>query len=63
MRALGYCNRGAREWFARYHLDWSAFIDRGIEAEYLLATGDAMAKEVVAVAQQRINAGSINGQQ
>ncbi|OED39023.1 hypothetical protein AB833_17395 [Chromatiales bacterium (ex Bugula neritina AB1)] len=61
LRALGYCNRGARDWFSRHHLDWSAFIHRGIAAEQLLATGDTMAKEVVAVAERRIEAGRIHG--
>lgn len=55
MRSLGYCNRGARSWFARHHLDWADFINQGIDAEQLLATGDAMAEAVVAVAQSRVN--------
>ncbi len=69
MRALGYCNRGAREWFTRYQLDWSAFIARGIEAERLLATGDSMAEDVVVAAKKRVrginkvNAGENNGRQ
>ena len=55
MRSLGYCNRGARSWFIRHQLDWAEFINQGIEAEQLLATGDAMAEAVVAVAQSRVN--------
>lgn len=55
MRSLGYCNRGARSWFVRHKLDWADFINQGIEAEQLLATGDAMAEAVVAVAQSRVN--------
>ena len=54
MRRLGYCNRGAREWFARHQLDWSMFIDQGLPAPMLLATGDCMAEDVVAAALQRI---------
>lgn len=54
MRSLGYCNRGAREWFARHQLDWSQFIDQGLPAPLLLATGDSMAEEVVAAASARI---------
>ena len=54
MRSLGYCNRGAREWFARHQLDWSQFIDQGLPAPLLLATGDSMAEEVVAAARARI---------
>lgn len=61
MRALGYCNRGARQWFARHQLNWSDFLNRGIGADRLLATGDAMAEEVVAVAKQRLFAGEDHG--
>lgn len=60
MRSLGYCNRGARSWFIRHQLDWAEFINQGIEAEQLLATGDAMAEAVVAVAQSRVS-GDTNG--
>ena len=61
MRALGYCNRGARDWFARHRLDWSRFIDQGLPADLLLATGDSMAQGVVAVASQRRNTGGEDG--
>lgn len=61
MRSIGYCNRGAREWFARHSLDWSHFIDEGLPADVLLATGDSMAQDVVQVAQQRMNAGADDG--
>lgn len=44
---LGYCARGARRWFARMGLDWSDFVMCGIDAEILLATGDAMALRLV----------------
>ena len=54
MRRLGYCNRGAREWFARHQLDLSQFIDQGLPAPLLLATGDSMAEDVVAAARARI---------
>ncbi len=62
MRRLGYCNRGAREWFTRHRLDWSLFIDQGLPAPVLLATGDSMAEDVVAVAQARIAAEVDDGQ-
>jgi len=54
MRRLGNGNRGARAWFARHQLDWSQFIDQGLPAPLLLATGDSMAEDVVAAAQERI---------
>lgn len=53
MRALDYCNRGARQWFARHGLDWATFISAGLPAAQLLATGDAMAQAVVDVARRR----------
>lgn len=62
MRALDYCNRGAREWFARHGLDWSRFIIEGLPATDLLATGDHLAQAVVEVASQRVNAGGADGQ-
>jgi len=47
MRELRYCNRGARGFFARHGLDWRAFLAGGIDADRLLATGDAMALKVI----------------
>lgn len=44
---LGYCARGSRRWFARMGLDWADFVMHGIDAEILLATGDAMALRLV----------------
>ncbi|MEW6169847.1 MAG: hypothetical protein AB1651_19515 [Pseudomonadota bacterium] len=61
MRSLGYCNRGAREWFTRHRLDWSRFIDEGLPADVLLANGDSMAQDVVQVATRRMNAGGEDG--
>ncbi len=46
MRELGYCNRGAREWFTRHGLNWADFVENGVEADTLRATGDAMAVKV-----------------
>lgn len=44
---LGYCARGARRWAARMGLSWPDFVARGIDAEILRATGDAMALRLV----------------
>jgi len=52
MRELGYCNRGAREWFARQGLSWADFLAGGIEADKLRATGDAMAERVAEHAEK-----------
>ncbi len=57
MRELGYCNRGAREFFARHGLSWADFLAQGVEADKLRATGDAMAMHVVEHAEQVGNDG------
>ncbi len=51
VRAAGMCVHGARAFFARHGLDFRAFLRDGIPAQVLLATGDAMARRVVEVAQ------------
>lgn len=58
IRELGYCNRGARAFFARHGLDWSAFLANGISAERLQRTGDAMALKAIEHAK-----GAANGRQ
>jgi hypothetical protein len=52
MRAAGYCAKGAREFAQRHGFDWIAFVKEGVPAEQLIATGDAMAAEVVAHAER-----------
>lgn len=47
----GFCLTGARRWFARHGLDWRVFIRDGIDAAALEATGDPLAKAVVAHAR------------
>lgn len=47
-----YCSRGAREFFARHGLDWSAFIRDGIDSDRLVETGDAMAMRAVQHAEE-----------
>ncbi len=55
MRALRYCARGVREFFARHELDYTDFLQNGVPAEKLLeASGnDAMAVAAVEVARGR----------
>ena len=48
----GFCGRGARAFFARHGLDWSAFVRDGLPASVLLATGDAMARRLVEHAER-----------
>jgi hypothetical protein len=49
------CIPGARAFFERHRLDWRRFLRHGIEAEVLIATGDAMA--MIAVSRARAEAG------
>lgn len=42
-RALEYCNRGMRRWFASRGIAWQDVLNDGVDAELLLASGDAMA--------------------
>lgn len=51
IREAKMCSRGARAFFERHELDWQAFLNEGIDAEKLKATGDFMAFEVVKVAE------------
>ena len=53
VRAVGLCVNGTRKWFARHDLDFRAFLREGLDADTLLATGDAMAQRVVEHARQR----------
>lgn len=53
IRKVKGCSRGARAFFKRHGLDWNDFIDNGIEEEVILATGDAMALDVVEAARGR----------
>lgn len=48
----GFCRDHSRNWFRAHGLDWREFVLRGIEAEQLTATGDALALAVVDWAQQ-----------
>jgi hypothetical protein len=54
MKAAGlrYCNPGARVWFKHHGLDWNQFVNEGINADVLIATGDAMALAVVEEAKK-----------
>jgi hypothetical protein len=51
VRAVGLCVNGTRTWFARHDLDFRGFLRDGLDADTLLATGDAMARRVVDYAQ------------
>ena len=53
VRAAGLCVNGSRTWFERHGLDFRAFLRKGLDAETLLATNDAMALRVVEHARTR----------
>ena len=53
LRAARYCLAGVRPWFRRHGLDWQAFLDSGIEANTLRATGDALVEPVIRQAEVR----------
>lgn len=53
VRAVGLCVAGSRAWFARHGLDFRAFLQEGLPAADILATGDAMALRAVERARLR----------
>lgn len=53
IRRTGHCVRGIKRWFDGHGLDFKAFLANGIDAEVLLATGDALALQVVAAVRER----------
>lgn len=53
IRAAGHCVLGARGWFERHDLDWKAFLRDGADPDVLLATGDALAVQVIERKQER----------
>jgi hypothetical protein len=46
--SAGHCVRGARRWFEQHGLNFRAFIKDGEDPAVLLATGDALAEQVIA---------------
>jgi hypothetical protein len=61
IRAARYCLPGVRPWFRRHGLDWQAFLNVGISAETLRATGDALVEPVIAEAKARETAAVTHG--
>ena len=51
LRALKYCNKGSRQFFARHGLDWHDFLKNGIDPAKFYATGDAMAIKAAELAK------------
>jgi len=53
LRVARLCMTGARLWFRRQGFNWQDFLDNGIEADKLLAAGEALAEPVIAIAKAR----------
>jgi hypothetical protein len=53
LRTARYCLAGVRPWFRRHGFDWQGFLDEGLEAERLEATGDALVAPVIRAAEAR----------
>lgn len=51
IRQANLCSGGTRQWFVNHGFDWTSFLVDGIDAELLLATGDALAFRVVKIAK------------
>ena len=51
--AAKMCSRGARAFFRRHGLNWQTFVSKGLPADTIAATGDAMALDVIRVANER----------
>lgn len=51
----GYCVKGSRAWAERHGIDFDKFVREGVPASVLVATQDALALELVRVAQEEEN--------
>lgn len=52
LRKARMCSRGARAWAQRYGIDYVKFLQEGISATELEATGDALGMKLAAVARE-----------
>ncbi len=52
MRALGFCLKGCRRFYADHGLDWQGCLTDGTPVEHVEATGDAMALRAVELARK-----------
>lgn len=53
IRAAKMCGGGTRRFFKKHGMDWQEFSKNGLPEEQFIATGDAMAMQVVEVARGR----------
>lgn len=47
MRQKGMCSRGTRAFFKKWDLDYSDFLENGIDSDVLEQTGDGMALDLI----------------
>ncbi len=52
IRRAELCSDGARRWFKANNLNWQDFLDNGIDASILEATGDVQAIQVAKLARE-----------
>lgn len=52
VRAARLCARGARQWFARYGLDYSHFLNHGYPVAVIEGTGDELGRIVSEIARK-----------
>jgi hypothetical protein len=55
LRKANFCMSGGRQWFSDHGLSWSDFLENGIPADTLEATGDEMALVVSKLAREEAN--------
>lgn len=53
IRACRMCSSGTRDFFKRHGMDWNKFLSEGLPEDDFIATGDAMAMQVVEAARGR----------
>lgn len=56
-RQAKLCLRGCRKWAAHHGFDWNEFLDIGIPADAMEATGDPFALQVVKIAREEAENG------
>ena len=59
----GFCRDRSKEWARRNGIDWKTFVREGVDADVLLATGDAFAVALVTWARKRREEGADGRQQ
>jgi hypothetical protein len=53
VRAVKGCSRGARAFCLKHGINWTEFLEKGVDGQVLLDTGDAQAAHLVEVARGR----------